>query len=383
MTLDPSRTSITSLLPSGRDVIADTGMISEMFENASLKDASWETLAQQAVRDPNPIKRRLAFSKLLEALTPENALEIREQLVSFGAEGDQWRDFSYAWGALAGEEAFLFASNSKERDMGAAVAGWASANPREALAMLDNLPEALKGQRDQLAQSVVEGLSDRDRMSATDLVLRLAGEGMAQPEKLIAIVANDALRVDGPETAARWSESLPDGPLKGAAMQRIAGEFVEADAEAAAKWAEAVADQDYAARVIEEVGKRWAVRNPVEAVGWLETLPESQGQKSGLGSAFGDWEDRDPYAATEYLSKMPESTQRDAAISGFSRGYAWQDPEAAIAWAQDISDPALRQESLTRAGQIFFRRDPASATDWLEGSGLPPQTLEAILKPRS
>ncbi|MGK0187147.1 MAG: hypothetical protein ACI9R3_002933 [Verrucomicrobiales bacterium] len=335
---------------SEQDTRATRGENSQTASGFSTSGATWETLATQAMRDQNPIKRRLAFSKLLQSLTPENALDIREQLVSLGTKGDEWRDFNYAWGALAGEEAFLFAASSEEDDMSAAVAGWASANPGEAIAMLDNLPEDMKGQRARLAESVVQGLSDSDRGAATELVLRLASEGMAESGKLMTLVANDALRVDGVEGAARWLDSLPDNPVKGAAMQRIAGAYVERDAEAAARWVEAVADQDYAT--------------------------------SGLNSAFGDWEDRDPLAATEYLSKMPESTQRDAAISGLSRGYAWQDPEAAIAWAHEISEPTLRQESLTRAGQIFFRRDPTSAAAWLQESELPLKTQEAILNTR-
>lgn len=349
----------------------------EQFEPPNL-----EELARLSVSEPNPITRRLAFSRLLEAMTPDNALEIRKKLVAVGVESDQWRDFNYQWGALAGEEAFQFAADSKERDLSAALAGWASANPNQALAMLNNLPDDMRDQRDSLARSVVEGMSDRDLKGATELVLQLAGEGIKEAGELMGMVANDTVRAKGVEEAAAWSESLPDGPLKGRAMQRIANEYAEADPEAAAAWAEGMAHQDFAAQAVEEVSDKWAAKNPVEAVTWLESLPEGTGQKAGLNSVFGDWEDRDPAAATEYLASMPMSSQRDAAISGFSRGYAWQDPEVAIAWALDISDPQLRQESLTRAGQVFLRKDAESARAWLESSGLPSETQQAILDRR-
>ena len=279
----------------------DMGPASSTFEATSL-----EELANRAIRDPNPITRRLAFSKLLEALTPGNALKMREKLLALGAERDQWRDFNYQWGALAGEEAFQFAASSKERDLDAALAGWASANPNQALAMLDNLPEEMQDQRESLARSVVEGMSDRDLKGATDLVLRLAGEGVKKTDELMEIVATDAVRAQGVEKAATWSESLPDGPLKGAAMQRIANKYAETDPEAAAAWAEGVADKDFAARAVEEVGDKWAASNPIAAVTWLESLPEGNGQKAGLNSVFGDWEDRDPASATEYLGNVRE-----------------------------------------------------------------------------
>jgi hypothetical protein len=356
--------------------------VREIFDLKKMGSADWKALAQQSTRDPNPIARRLAFSQLLEALTAENAVAIREQLVAAGAEGDEWRDFNFSWGALAGKEAFDFADKSEERDLDAVMAGWASASPAAAIALLENLPEGMKGNRDRLAESVVTGIAGADRELATDLVLRLAGpKGDEQSEKLINIVAREALRGGDVKAAASWSDSLPDGALKGAAMQQIADDFVKANPEEAAAWAARYADQDFAARAVEEVGGEWAKRNPVAAVTWLQELPEGNGQAAGLSSAFGDWEDRDPSAAAEHLYSMTNSPQRDAAISGFARGYAWQDPLTAIAWALDIGDPNLRNESITRAGQVFYRRDPEGAQAWLESSAIQPEIKEAVLNP--
>jgi hypothetical protein len=308
--------------------------------------------------------------------------EIRSQLLALGAGGDQWRDFHYNWGALAGVEAFNHAAASEEEDLAATLTGWAAARPGEALAMLDNLPEALRGQRDQLAESVVSGLADTDRRLATDLVLRLAGEGHGRAGRLMEIVANETIRADGPEAAAAWSESLPQGPLKGAAMNRVADAFVRRDPLAAASWIQPLAGQDYAAGAVARIGGQWAARDPIAAVGWLEALPAGGGQSAGLSNAFGDWEDRDPVAASQYLMNMPRSARRDSSISGFASGYAWQDPEASLAWASDISDPTLRQQTLTRVGQAYIRRDPAAARAWLESSNLPAEARQQILNPR-
>ena len=340
----------------------------------------WESLARGAVLDSNPVTRRLAFGRLLGALTAQNAMAMRERLVEYGLGGDEWRDFNYAWGALAGEEAVLFAASSEEQDLEAALGGWASANPDEAIAFLDRLPEEMRDQRDRYAATVAGGLADRDRGMAADFVYEFANGGGGGAEKLMDLVARKALRGGDFRGVAAWSESLPDGSLKGAAMGRVADLYAKRDPEGAARWAGQFAERDYAARVIEEVGDGWAERDPVAAVGWLESLPAGGGQVAGLTSVFGDWEDRDPLAASEYLLSMPQSAKRDSAISGFSRGYAWQDPEAAITWAQDIGDPQLRQETLTRAGQAYMRRQPDSALVWLEGSGLPAEAMEQILE---
>ena len=132
-----------------------------LFGRSLASDRDLEALARQAATDPNPVLRRLAFSRLIEAMTPENAETIRAELVGSGIERDQWNDFNYQWGALAGRDAFDFASESEERDLEAVLSGWASARPEEALALLENLPEDRRGERDQLAESIVAGLSDR------------------------------------------------------------------------------------------------------------------------------------------------------------------------------------------------------------------------------
>jgi hypothetical protein len=360
----------------------ESSALGRLFGAVAPADGNFDALMDQALRDPNPITRRLAFSKLLESMTAENAGAMREQLVALGADPDQWRDFHYAWGALDGQAAFDHAANSPERDMAIVMTGWAAANPAEAMALLDNLPESMNGQRDELTASVVAGLSDNNRGLATDLVLRLAQQGNQRAGSLMEIVANETLRAEGPEAASRWSESLPDGPLKGTAMGRIADAYVRKDPEAAARWAQTFAGESYAAQAVEQIGGRWARSNPVAAVGWLESLPAGNGQTAGLRNAFGDWEDRDPAAAGQYLMSMPQSPQRDSAISGFATGYAWQNPQVAIAWAQDIRDPALRESSLTRAGQAFYQRDPEAAKTWLADSGLSAKSQEQVLKGR-
>lgn len=354
--------------------------LGRLFGLVGSAEGGSEALFNQALRDPNPIMRRIAFSKLLESMTAENTASMREQMVAIGAEPDQMRDFHYAWGALDGKAAFESASTSPERDLAATMTGWAAANPAAALALLDNLPTALQGQREELVASVVGGLADNNRSLATDYVLQLARDGNGQAANLIGIVTNETLRAEGPEAASRWTESLPAGPLKSTAMGRVANAYVSTNPEAAARWVSGFANEEYAASAIEQTGRGWARGNPVAAIGWLENLPSSSGQSAGLRSAFGDWEDSDPAAAGEYLTKMPLSPQRDSSISGFATGYAWQNPQLAIQWAQEIRDPALRESSLTQAGRAFYRRDPKGALAWMENSGLPEAARAQMLQ---
>ncbi len=341
-----------------------------------------DALAVKAFKDANPIVRRLAFSKLLESMTPENALELRGKMLEMRAGGDEWDDFNYSWGALAGKAAYDFAAISEEHDLALTLTGWAAANPTGALAMLDNLPASMADQRGELAESIISGVADNNLALATQLAIQFAAEGKGNPDRLSRTLADEALRTGSPAEAAAWAAALPDGKVKGAALGRIAGAYVRSNPAEAAGWIGQYAGDPSARRAIAEVGQEWGKKEPLPALGWLETLPASGGQADGFRSVFGDWEDTNPVAASEYLAKMPRSAKRDAAVSGFASGYAWQDPQASIQWAQDISDPELRQETLTRAGHAFYRRDPESARTWLDGSGLSAEARQAIMNPR-
>ncbi|MFT6862519.1 MAG: hypothetical protein ACJAVK_001077 [Akkermansiaceae bacterium] len=368
---------------SGRTASGADDLISSVFNSATLSNGGIEALTLEAFNDPNQVKRRLAFSRLLSGLTAENGASIRDQLVEAGAGGQEWRDFNYAWGAIAGEEAFAKAATGEKRDLEALISGWAATDPAGAIAMLEKLPGDLIDQKTKLENGIVAGLADRDRDEATKYVTALAAGGREEASRLMETVANEVLRQGGATEAAAWVATLDDGPLKGSAMNEVAERFVRNDPEAAAGWIAQFATEEYATRAVAEVGKTWAEREPLAAVNWLDELPEGPGQKAGLNSAFGDWEDKDPKAAGEYLLSMPGSAKRDSAISGFAAGYAWQDPETAIAWAQDIQDPGMRNDSLKRVGYAYFRRNPDEAKTWLANSGLSAEVQAAIQAPRN
>ncbi len=350
---------------------------------APLSEAALTTLVQDAVKTGSPLVRRAAFGRLLASLTADNATDIRRLLLENGVQSrsEQWRDFHYAWGTINGEAAVKSAIASKEYDLAYSMSGWASASPTEARRFLETLPEDVKTDRALLKRSLVSGMADSDTGLATNYVFELASQGDKSAGDLLGIVTSEVLRNEGLDQAVFWSEGLPDGPMKGAAMDRVAHSWVNRDPAAAAAWAEQFAGQDYAHRVIEEVGDEWAERDPVSAVAWLESLPKGEGQQTGLRSAFGEWARRDPAAAGERLVGMPRSEERDYAINGYAHSLAYRDPNAAIDWANSIADDGLRSSALTRAGQELFRRDAEAARTWVATSGLSAEAQQQVLNP--
>jgi hypothetical protein len=337
-------------------------------------------LGASALKDPNPLKRREAFGELLKGLTAENALLIREQIKQLPQTSSEFKDFHYAWGAVAGGEAVLNGMDTKERDMSVTLAGWAAADASGALAWYKDL--AAEGKANgELKTGLVHGLADTDPMAAARFVYELGEAGDKSAEGLLSVVTSEMLRMEGAEQSSRWAESLPEGPLRAAAMDNVANRFVAEDPEAAAAWAERFAGEPENARVIEEVGDEWAERDPVAAVSWLETLESGQGKSWAMYSAFGEWVKRDPLAASEHLVAMNDSPERDNAISGFAGRLAYEDPQSAIAWASEISDDAARERTLVRAGQAMLRRDAEGTREWLATSGLSAEAQKKVLNP--
>ena len=347
----------------------------------ALSQAAIEALAREAFRSGNPLVRRRAFDQMLSSLTAENAQDMLVQLKENRVGGDQWRDFHYLWGTLDGKAAVDHSLDSEERDLSHTMAGWASSYPNAAIDYINNLSEEDRGSFRHLQEAMVSGMADNNTAVATDYVLQLANQGDGRATHLFGVVTREVVSNVGIDEAAQWSESLPDGDLKGAALDTVAHRFTNSNPEAAAQWVEQFAGQAYADRAIEEVGDEWAERDPASAVNWLETIQEGRGQSMGLHSAFGEWAQRDPVAAGERISAMERSPQRDAAIGGFSRRISYDDPGAAIEWANSIADESSRTRALTHAGQQLFRRDRAAAEAWIGSSGLPAEAQQAVLNP--
>ena len=345
-----------------------------------LTGARLEELASEALTDPSQLTRSLAFSKLLEGLTSENATEVMELMRTHGAGGDQWELFRYAWGAADPDAAMKHAMAIEGRHRNGAMSdtltGWASQDPASAMAWFDTLEN--EEEMNRFRGDLVSGIADHDIGMATSFVMELAAQGNKNAGRYLESIAGEQLRSGDIDAAIAWSEGLPKGDLKFQAMDRVASRYVNDDPEAAAAWAASYAKDDAAARIIEEVGDEWAERDPVAAVAWLNDLPAGRGREEGMRSAISEWARRDPAASGEYLLDMPNSTFKDSAVSGYAQNVVRVDPEAAIDWANSIGSQELRQETLARTAREWMRRDREAAMVWLNTSGLPEEVQNQV-----
>ena len=376
---------------SGKKEVASNGLDTKSQDSLNqLSELDIETLGQKLQSSTNPIDRRLAFSQLLEGLTAENALLIRDQIKGFDPNSAEFKEFHYAWGAVGGTEAIMFGVDTVEPDMQPALSGWASSDPQKAIAWFEGLDmendssfdpllkdRKMKAEdlRNHLMSGLVQGLSNSDPDLAIDYVKQVLDSGNRAGYGLMHAPISAMIQSREPLDAAHWASQLEDGPIRNMAMSRTADNYAKKDFEAAKEWAESMGSNNGVERVIDPVTRNWASRDPESALKWVSTLPEGDAQHSGTAAALSQWAGKDPTAASDYLAEMSDSPMRNAAISGFSNRLVWENPQAAMTWASSISgNEQLRNDVMSRVGKSWQRKDPKGAAAWsAENPGVIPE----------
>ena len=376
---------------SGKKEVASNGLDTKSQDSLNqLSELDIETLGQKLQSSTNPIDRRLAFSQLLEGLTAENALLIREQIKGFDPNSAEFKEFHYAWGAVGGTEAIMFGVDTVEPDMQPALSGWASSDPQKAIAWFEGLDmendssfdpllkdRKMKAEdlRNHLMSGLVQGLSNSDPDLAIDYVKEVLDSGNRAGYGLMHAPISAMIQSSEPLDAAQWASQLEGGPIRNMAMSRTADNYAKKDFEAAKEWAESIGSNNGVERVIDPVTRNWASRDPESALEWVSTLPEGDAQHSGTAAALSQWAGKDPTAASDYLAEMSDSPMRNAAISGFSNRLVWENPQAAMTWASSISgNEQLRNDVMSRVGKSWQRKDPKGAAAWsAENPGVIPE----------
>jgi len=305
-----------------------------------------QTLGENLKRAEDPISRKIAFAKILEALTPENAYLLREQIAHLPEKSAEFRDFHYAWGRMDGKAALAFAKNSPSRDMAATLAGYANADPKAALAYFDKLTAEDTFEYHSLPTGLADGLTDNHPELAIQFVKdRLAG-GDRYTVKLLNTVVDSMITSHDPKTLAKLTREVPRGDLLNSISYKVVQHLSDTD--------------------------------PAMAYEWAGSLPNGSAKHKGIGASFARWAGKDPVEAAEHLSKIPKD-QLNSAIYGFSSRAAYDDPVTALEWASTITVEKTRNSAVFDAGVAYFRKDPESAAQWLPNSGLPGKDQQRLL----
>jgi len=335
----------------------------------------------------DPIERQRRFAELLESLTAENASAaveaLREAPRSRWSWGQEYSLLTYAWGRLDGPAAVAYAAGlegrTKEWTMGTVLSGWASEDPETARTWVEAIDDP--DERSRMTRGLVSGLAQRDVSAATDYVYSLARSGAERTGEYMDTIVRQQL-TQGLDSAASWADLLPDGDLKGTALDRVANEYVRKDPLQAAEWVSQYASQDFGAQAIGEVAEEWAEDDPKAALDWAEGLDTGASRNRAVAEAVSEWAQRDALAAGDYVTDLPAGEQRDAAVGAYARRIADEDPAAAVDWAMSIEGEQARNSTLASTVRDWMRRDPAAAGQWVESAGLPESVVTEIQRPR-
>ncbi|MFT6380976.1 MAG: hypothetical protein ACJAXZ_002462, partial [Akkermansiaceae bacterium] len=204
--------------------------------NASVENDSIAALSEAGVRQlgfdlksaKGPLERREIFSQILKNLTVENAKLMREQILHLDTDSSEFREFHYAWGAIAGEEAVLNGAETRERDMASTLAGWAAKSPDDALAYFNSLDKDAQNGGG-LKWGAVYGLVDADPNLAVRFAMDQKEAGDKEAGRLMDLVTRQVLRSGDPADAANWASTLPPGEMQDTAISRVAREYADED----------------------------------------------------------------------------------------------------------------------------------------------------------
>ena len=326
-----------------------------------LSDEQLRELGAEFQSAKGPIARRLIFNEILKQLTPENARLLREHIAHLPPSSSEYRDFHYAWGGMAGKEVVEFGIDTDGDDMGPAIAGWANANPEDAVAWLKGLDMegnpayrplldkpylTVEGLTTHFSRALVNGLAETNPDLATDFVLERFESGDKSAPQMMHAIVGAQFQTGDPTKATNWIESIPESSLKNTTMHRVAGQI--------------------------------ASENPQQALTWLQGTPENESRSHGIGATLHTWAGKNPKEAAEYISAMPASSDKDAAAYGYATRVVHDNPAAAIDWASSIQDPESRTSALVDTGRVYMRKDPEAARQWLENSNLPQEAVQRI-----
>ena len=314
-----------------------------------------------ALADHDPIRSKARVAQVLQNLTKENVAEILAAFENAPKNDDtvdrHFRDFLYAWGRLAGEDAIAYAmdkESARRTSWGStsAVSGWAVSDPGAAKQYVASVESA--DSRQWLHYGVMREImrSDLDgaiAYSEQNVKSRARGYQMDR-------LAGEIVRQRGIGGLTDWVHSIDHTSEEndllsykqyavGITLDKLAAE----NPDSALQFITENASEPFlTADGLERAARR--AGGPInEELDWLSNLPsEISGRRHAIGERFEDYIREDFAAAGEWLAAQELGPAYDEAIQDYANSAARDDREAALAWAERITDPKLREETINR-----------------------------------
>lgn len=180
-----------------------------------------------------------------------------------------------------------------------------------------------------------------------------------------------------PAAAARWIESLPDGPLRNGIIERALSEFAHHNATGAIVIAESLTASELRDAALTSVLRRWATDSPIEALSAIAAREEWRDSPLA-GRAFVAAATSSPRQITELLAILPAESFDNSFLANATESLLTKDPGAIPLWFESVQAPEQRSTIAEAVMLHAGRNQPEFAFIWATQISEPTQRADAL-----
>lgn len=202
-------------------------------------------------------------------------------------------------------------------------------------------------------------------VSAADVARAAAVGSPRQRERALEDVLAKA-DLEEVKKALEWANSLPEGPMKKAALEKIIKRWGELDGAGATAYAAQVYGETGNANLLREALAGWAEKDPQGAINQLATLGLGEGlQRDIRRDLLEQWADANPAAAAAYASANRETESWRGLVGTVAEEWSKRDPKAAANWAASLPTGRDKRGAIYSAISNWADADPNGAAAYV------------------
>lgn len=313
----------------------------------------------------SPADYHLQLMAAINALAPRHL----EQMITREIESDlflraQKFDFQYALSRLAKidpeKAAALWTARGEARTYcSGLIASWARKDP----VAFANWTLAQSNEIQQAARKTLKEAVTSDPALFASFAHQLSASPNGPETARAAMLAVVATHPGATQKHLEYASSLPEGPMRDAALGELAYASPGLDLHAHPEVLEALANLPI--RDAYELGMKLGKK--------ADLLPSGPVREAATAAALSTQARADPAAAVKRLESLPPNSPDYApAVRGFVDSTSEKDPASAAEWALTIPPAAAshRIGALERVAANFFHANPEGAREWVEKAPL-------------
>ena len=158
--------------------------------------------------------------------------------------------------------------------------------------------------------------------------------------------------------------AAPDEEEGAGALEQLADTLADAELPAVLNRLVVLLDDEPAAQLRRLLLRRWAGRDPGQAAAWARALPEGPLRGEALEDVAIIWAGVDLAAAMQWVRQSPDSDSKQAALLDLGYEAARAEPFEAIGLAGELRPGRQRDQFLDHAVRQWAAIDPSAASEW-------------------